>query len=347
MKKRNYGIDLLRIISMFLICIFHVMNKCGLPAQSGTITKWHIPFFLQVFTIGAVNIYAIISGYVGLESKFKIKNIFKLYFIVTFYSFFIDLLFLLFFFTLRTEPLDLLKALLPFAFNYYWYYTAYFCMYFFTPFINKLILSLNNRETKRLILLILVFFTIIPTIFKTDLYNEVEGYTVIWITCAYILGACAKKLNLVKKISKKNLLLIYFSLSIASYIFLIATNFLFGKGDSRFISYISPLTTIATLAFVLFFAKLEIHNKKLKKGIALFSASAFSVYLIHTHPIIWRTGILWRVTSPVVSFPKIWIFPGIIICALAIYFTCTFIDFIRAAIFSFISKLFTNKNMIK
>ena len=98
-KERNYGIDLLRIVSMIMVVLLHVLGAGGLlEATFGINNK--IVWLLEVFAFCAVNCYALISGYVGVNSKFKLSNILILWLQVFIYNFIIMHiihLFLLFF----------------------------------------------------------------------------------------------------------------------------------------------------------------------------------------------------------------------------------------------------------
>lgn len=92
-NKHHYGLDLLRIISMFMIVITHVLGKGGLrssvegQADAYFITTWAI----QVFVYGAVNCYALISGYVGLYSHYRYSKLLSVWVQVFFLHFRNDL----------------------------------------------------------------------------------------------------------------------------------------------------------------------------------------------------------------------------------------------------------------
>ena len=94
MQERNYGIDFLRIISMFMIVILHILGNGGILAsvQTGSV-KYHLTWFMEIASYCAVNCYALISGYVGIYSKHKLSNIFYLWIQVIFYTLSITLLF--------------------------------------------------------------------------------------------------------------------------------------------------------------------------------------------------------------------------------------------------------------
>ena len=70
MKKRNYGIDLLRLVAMYMIVILHVLGNGGvLEATNGL--KNSLAWFMEIGSYCAVNCYAIISGYVCYHEQEK------------------------------------------------------------------------------------------------------------------------------------------------------------------------------------------------------------------------------------------------------------------------------------
>ena len=63
--KRNYGIDLLRMILMLMVVILHVLGHGGvLDATTPLSAKYCVSWLIESFAYCAVNCYALISGYV-------------------------------------------------------------------------------------------------------------------------------------------------------------------------------------------------------------------------------------------------------------------------------------------
>lgn len=70
--RRNYGIDLLRMLSMFMVSVLHVLGQGSVLSASGKIPlNYAFAWFLEISAYCAVNCYALISGYVGVKSRFK------------------------------------------------------------------------------------------------------------------------------------------------------------------------------------------------------------------------------------------------------------------------------------
>ena len=75
MKRRNYGIDLLRIVAMYMIVLYHCLLLGGVITKATQIgigsINYDISWLLDTLCYCAVNCYALISGYVGVKSKFN------------------------------------------------------------------------------------------------------------------------------------------------------------------------------------------------------------------------------------------------------------------------------------
>lgn len=66
--KRNYGIDMLRLVAMFFVVICHVLGHGGVM-KNATGYNYSVSSLLQIVAYCAVNCYAIISGYVGYKEE--------------------------------------------------------------------------------------------------------------------------------------------------------------------------------------------------------------------------------------------------------------------------------------
>ena len=84
---RNYGIDFLRILSMFFVLLLHILNQGGVIASSEKLSLgYNLSWFIETCAYCAVNCYALISGFIGYKSKHKYSNIINLYIQTAFYA---------------------------------------------------------------------------------------------------------------------------------------------------------------------------------------------------------------------------------------------------------------------
>lgn len=152
MKTRNYGIDFLRMISMIMIVMLHTLGHGGiLRSVSFLSVHYQIAWLLEVIAFGAVNTYAMISGFVSVDSHFKISNILILWLQVLFYGILINTVF----FFLLPESRNTsgwIQALFPVTRKEYWYFTAYAGVFFLSPFINSDVSESLRKADKNFIL---------------------------------------------------------------------------------------------------------------------------------------------------------------------------------------------------
>ena len=88
-SSRNYGIDMLRIISMIMVIILHIITKSNFLKMPQSISvKNETVTILRMLCFCAVNVYAIISGFVGyIKSSHKYSSLIHLWAQVFFYYF--------------------------------------------------------------------------------------------------------------------------------------------------------------------------------------------------------------------------------------------------------------------
>ncbi|MBN2918307.1 MAG: acyltransferase family protein [Lactobacillus sp.] len=138
-KRRNQNIEIMRSILMMFIVMHHLtINGYGL--QSGLVGKSTISIsnsyatFLamlnSIFVIG-VNVFFLISGYFGIH--FKLKRLLKLIAEVYFYSIVLNVLALLFGFSIIS--LGYIQKII-FPSLDYWFIYAYVLLYILSLLIN-------------------------------------------------------------------------------------------------------------------------------------------------------------------------------------------------------------------
>ena len=90
-KKRLYGIDLLRIYSMFMVIIFHYIQYCNFETNNIAYKfKRYFFYFLRNWGLCCNQIFGFISGYIGVNSSHKLQTLILLIISVTIYSVIIE-----------------------------------------------------------------------------------------------------------------------------------------------------------------------------------------------------------------------------------------------------------------
>ena len=74
--EKNYGIEWLRILSMYMVAVLHTLGQGGILGsfKQGDLS-FSIAWFLETAAFGAVDCFALISGYVDITHIFAIKRV--------------------------------------------------------------------------------------------------------------------------------------------------------------------------------------------------------------------------------------------------------------------------------
>lgn len=192
-RKRLANMELLRIIAMMMVVMLHYLSKGKvLPALTGELTgNGYAAWILETFSIVAVNVYMLISGFFLVESGFKVKRLVQLLCQVLFYSILIPLVLLA---MGIMEPKDLnLYQLLVYIFPnqmlQYWFVTAYVIMYLFSPFLSAAVKSMSKKQLQCSIFMLLLFFSISKSVIPVRLEADNLGNDGLWFLCVYLIAA--------------------------------------------------------------------------------------------------------------------------------------------------------------
>ena len=191
---RNYGIDLLRLVSMFLVVVLHILERGGvIDAASGI--NLGLAWFLKAVAHCCVNCFALISGYVcyaEAERPYKYRKYLLFWLQVFFYNFGIALIFWVFRLSSQDPVLfkTLLKSAFPVLTGYYWYVLAYTGLFFVMPWLNKLVRSISKKECMMLVLTLLALASF-GRLKDTFVLNDGKSFA--WLVFMYVMGAWIKR----------------------------------------------------------------------------------------------------------------------------------------------------------
>ena len=136
---RNYGLDILKILSMVYVVILHALGQGGMM-NKGTLGMQFAAMALFYITTPAVNIFALVTGYVSFTEKKKPlnrKRLFEMWFQVVFYALLITAI-CRFVIPDVVTTRDFVSSVMPLYYDIYWYFTAYFLVSVLSPFIGLL-----------------------------------------------------------------------------------------------------------------------------------------------------------------------------------------------------------------
>ncbi len=187
-KVRESNYELLRIFAMFFIVLHHLITKGELL----TYTEETTCFFLRsvlLFGLVHVNCFMLITGYYQSKSKFHMKKLLSLLLQIGFYNFIINTI-LYYTGVVKYTNVEYLKSISFYNLSSYWYVQCYFIVYLLSPFFNKFIDFIDRKTFKKLVLVLLLCFVIIPFVSRGLLYDtggvySLTIYNVLFCRCIY------------------------------------------------------------------------------------------------------------------------------------------------------------------
>lgn len=343
MKSRNIGLDILRILSMCGIIGLHIINSGGLLHNLSIYSyKFYLLLPVLILMYTSVNVFGLLSGYLCAEQeRLNSKKIVNLILVVIFFCVVTCAVFYgLNINDIRTTGfIELIKNLFPPLDGLYWYITSYVFLFFMIPFLNIFIKKINKETFKKLLVVLFILLTIVPTIGGLVDYFKINfGYSPFWLMYCYLIGAYMKLYLKDIKETKKGLILKILALVLVTFILNVAVRLAGVRifetviKEDWFINYISPFILLISIGLLLLFRDIKLKNSFIQKIIIFLSQASFSVYIIHCQRIILyyiivnKFGFLARYNGFIMLLFVI----GTII---TIYLSCAVIDVGRKIVF--------------
>lgn len=328
-KQRDSSIELLRIITMFVIVAHHYVVNSGLMeviAENGAMKGSSL--FLLLFGWGGktgINCFVMITGYFMCKSNITLKKFLKLLLEVEFYKILFYLIFLITGYN-EFSVKGLVKAVLPVTALETGFTSCYIVFFLFIPFLNILIQHMSRRQHTLMLGLCLFSMTLLPTLSFDVSYSYVSWFMIIYLIGAYIRLYPNKWTD-----SRRITGIAAIICLLLSWLSVIACAWLSEKLDRQlwyyFVSDSNKILAVLTgISVFCFFKNLNMGYSKIINTIA---ASAFGVLLIHANSNAMRTW-LWEDTLDNVSqYGKSTMILHAIVSVLAVYVIATVIDIVR------------------
>lgn len=344
--KRDYNIDLIRIVSMFLVLSLHCMYYGGLYHKSyemgGAINIYSVWYtILHSISSISVNLFVLISGYHLYNKRFKVSKLIRIISKVVFYSWTI-FAFRLYF--AGTEDLTLkmvVTALLPVSYVQYWFVSAYVALYILSPVLNLFIRSINQRQHFGVMVVLVCLFSLMNTILPLSQVMGVRrfGQSLSWFVTLYMIGAYIRMYIGTKTRRKDSLRCFWIAIVIMNVYWLIASsmadildydlhNEKIGTMVKYYFMFDSVPVLIASVCAFQWFRGIEITNPNFKAIIRRITPFIFGVYLIHCNYYI--MSLVWIGVKNLDMNPFMPIYS--LLYTIALYMVCIVIDYLRSLI---------------
>lgn len=282
---------------MYMIMILHTMSNGG-GLLYHQVNTWHTQTILVMTFLNniAVNLFAIISGYVGLNSHHRTSRIVELWLQVIFYSWLI----MIFFYFWKPSLLSnaqIIGSLFPTLSMQYWYFNSYLLLFIFMPLLNSGINKLSHKQFKMLCLGLFLLTSCCGAVFFDDVFKLNNGFSGIWLIILYLYGAYIKKYGgRLKELSIKSDLLGYIAVTLVGVLIcniMVLNSRGYHNGTVlyhmwfKWFAYNTPFAVIGAVFVFLAFLKVEIQKVWLRKLITKLGALAFGTYLLQTNYIVY------------------------------------------------------------
>ncbi|WP_255453024.1 acyltransferase [Parabacteroides sp. ZJ-118] len=330
---RNSNLELYRIIVMLLIVAHHYVVNSGLIQhiqESPDIVNSGVMLLFGAWGKTGINCFVLITGYFMCKSRFTIEKLIKLYLQVAFYG---VIIYGIFCFSGHeiVSPLKLIWTLWPVKSISSGFVSCFLLFYLFIPVLNTLVEHLGKDLHKYLVILIVVAFSMLPSIAKLHMtFNYVT-----WFMALYMISSYIRLYGIFPKISHAMWgVLALFTLAVGSLSILglgiiyelgytdTFAPYFFVADSNKFLSL-----AIAVSSFM-YFKDLKIPYSRFINTVG---AATFGVLLIHANSDAMRQW-LWRETVDCVghfgdSVP--WTLGYAIVSVLTIFIICAGIDWLR------------------
>lgn len=260
---------------MFMVVLLHNLLQGGILDWTLDSPKDLIYATLENFAIIAVNVFALISGYLGVEHKTRITRIVHLWEAAYTWSATTAILGV----TIGTEIDNWFwRSFFPVLGNCYWYFNSFLVVQLFTPILN---IAIPRLSRSRLLVLATTLVTATSLLGFPGGLGISGGYSTFWLLTLWIAGAAMRlnwdKLN--SAISNKRLIVASLIIPILSTV--LEREYVFkGLDPTQWIQYTSPLVILQSFCFFALAVRIKVKGEATKKLLGFLSPLAFGVYLI-------------------------------------------------------------------
>lgn len=309
-----------------VIILFHCSDHAAIQIN-GTM-PYSVDWFVLMFTRigGAVGncAFILITGCFMYKKDLHFNSIIKLWLAVFFYT--VSSGILAHYYGWNQFSFKyILSTFLPIIYCKYWFVSSYFVLICFSPFINKLIAHLNQKEHFILCLMTIFWLTFIPAIFNVD-WLASSGNLLLFLA-VYFIGAYIGKYdyNYFKR-NRNNLVVALLWICSAWVSVIMFKEF---RPEGYLFRYIWGMDKMFPLLMAVIFLFIYFKNLKVSynKMINTIASTMFGCYMLHMGEL-WQLFFLkWFNITP--YFGTGWVFLPITYCLITVFALGITIDLLR------------------
>lgn len=354
-KKRDSGIELLRIIAILMVIGVHTFLYGNFYEEAKSVggIVYIFATFLRIMVRPAVNIFVMITGYFMVRQKFDLKKaykrVFNIYISIFFYSVILSLITLALgkdFYTINgvTTPIYIivLKMLFPVLAQNWYFISDYIFLCLFAPFVNIVLQKITKKEYQVLLVISSIVMSVwfmlgdinlMDQVVRTYGYGDMEdGKNVFSFIYIYIIGGYIN-LHVKKQEHVRYRYLMFFVICLIANCILATKLEVIEFADiaSR---YTNAFVILMAVFLLMFFKDLHFYNKTVNTV----ASATLGVYAIHEfsyiREFIWSKFNFSKINCTNLFLDMVYIV-GVI---MTIFFICTLIEIMRQKLFRFIKQ---------
>lgn len=289
-KVRESGVELLRLMAILGVVFIHFSERSlSVLAKVDNIGSFQTVLFLRSLFSSSVDVFLIISGYFMVKSNTRTAGKpLDLIWQVCFYQglFYVVLA------ILGREPFGLSHIMVA-AIPDCYYATLFVVVYLISPYINKVLVQLSQKELMRYMVVVLVLFSIFST--ASTFFNELsnkqwmglntigawgsqQGFNIVNFLLCYCVGAFIRLYELPDGLMKTNtlwMILVVATLLIFAWAEVNQKMARFGMRSAWV--YDNPLVIVQGAALFLLARKITFKSK----FVNIMAQAVFSMFVIH------------------------------------------------------------------
>ncbi len=283
-QMRSSQFELLRIVSMFIIVLYHSVYYGGFSFDTSFSANELVTQMMSIFGKLGVNLFVLISGYfLCTKTDYRWKSIVKFVLQVTVFLILINT----FFFIKNPETFSIkavIKTCFPFIFSEWWFASTYFVFSLFTPLLSKLTQVIDKTQHLAIIGVLFVLWSVIPTVLK----QYVQSNEVLFFVFLFLIASYIRKYP--KCFTGKNKFKLFLSLTLVMFA-IFAIGFLALNKLSEiyppFSAYIDIIVSMQSVPMIILsvsiFCMFANMRPFISKGVNFVASCSFGIYLLHDH----------------------------------------------------------------
>lgn len=348
-KARDSRFELIRIISILLIIFYHITLYSGIKFNTDPLSpNLIINIMFGIWGKVGVILFVIISSWFLLDKdKNDSQKIIKMCFKIWLTS----ILLLFVFYIFKLVPIDFKtiskEVLTPFYYNgykgNYYFITVYIVFYLLTPYMNILIKNLNDKQLRKILLIMLVSVSLYNFVYE-NIGSHLYEFVFIYFATAYLKR---NKNNHLKQKSKLLFVVSYLTIVIS----IISLKYIADNYNCKYLYdiisrfYSRDYFLLHLLSFSLFYMILSL-KPFVSKTLNTLSKHTLGVYIISDNLLLRQNGnsFLFKTLFKSYSYINSWYYALYLLVEITLIFVvCTIIDILIDRIVSLIRIVNTRK----